>query len=92
MQARLLCILQENYDAKFTDHIYSLPEISAQDVKRKARSDLSEVRVTYTNKSQFKEIAKVLGIMDDFRVNRAFLHITYVPSLIPQERKFPVGM
>lgn len=59
---------QENYDTKFREHIYSLPEISAQDVKRKARTDLEEVRVTYANKAQFKEVAKVLGIMDDFRV------------------------
>ena len=50
--------------------MYSLPEVTAQDVKRKTRTDLTEVRVTYNNKSQFKEIAKVLGIMDDFRVSR----------------------
>lgn len=66
-------ILQENYDAKFTDYIYSLPEVTAQEVKRKARSDLQEVRVTYGHKNQFKEIAKVLGIMDDFRVSQTYL-------------------
>ena len=52
----------------FREHIYSLPEISVDQVYARTRQDLKEVRVTYKTKEEFKNIAKKLGIMDDFKV------------------------
>jgi len=60
-------LLKDAYDPAFHEHIYSLPEITSGEVKSGSRSDLPEVRVTYSTKQGFKDAAKVLGLMDDFK-------------------------
>ena len=59
---------QENYDPAFVEHIYSVPQVSLAEVQGRKRQDLGEARVTYKTKNEFKDIAKKLGVMDDFKV------------------------
>ena len=69
----------------FREHVYSLPEVPITDVMTKKRTDLTEVRVTYTTKNSFKDIAKKLGIMDDFKVWNALssLLLKFSNILVP---------
>ncbi|XP_052236937.1 alpha-1,3-mannosyl-glycoprotein 2-beta-N-acetylglucosaminyltransferase-like isoform X2 [Dreissena polymorpha] len=60
-------LVKENYDPKFREYIYGLPEVSVSDVNTGSRKQLPDVRIQYSTKQQFKDIAKQLGIMDDFK-------------------------
>lgn len=62
---------KESYDRTFREHIYSLPEVSVDEVHTRSRQNLPEVRVTYRTKDEFKNLAKKLGIMDDFKAGVA---------------------
>lgn len=66
-QKDLSYLMKENYDPAFIKYIYDVPEISLNVVVAGKVQDLSEVRVTYRTKNDFKDIAKKLGIMDDFK-------------------------
>ncbi|WAR29863.1 MGAT1-like protein [Mya arenaria] len=66
-QRDLSYLIKENYDPKFVQYIYNLPEVTASEVKAQSKKALPEVRVTYKTKEQFKDAAKKLGIMDDFK-------------------------
>ena len=70
--------LQDVYDKMFQEHIYGLPEISVDQIHARTRQDLKEVRVTYKTKEEFKNIAKKLGIMDDFKVSMSEACITNI--------------
>ncbi|RVE53615.1 hypothetical protein evm_001756 [Chilo suppressalis] len=59
-------LLKENYDDALESKVYSLPEVSAEDVVASSQDD-SPVRVTYSNAKTYQKAAKKLGLMDDFR-------------------------
>lgn len=68
---RILHSFQANYDPVFHKSVYSSPSIALGDVLRlteEAVLTTPSVRVTYDSKTSFKAIAKVLKIMDDFKV------------------------
>nr|CAG4637025.1 EOG090X06K9 [Ceriodaphnia reticulata]SVE72947.1 EOG090X06K9 [Ceriodaphnia reticulata] len=61
-------LMQSNYDAQFIRHVYSLPVVSAPDVRTNTNLPLDgSVRITYHTKDTFKSAAKLLGLMDDFK-------------------------
>ena len=61
---------QSNYDELFAKKVYSAPLMPGADVKAGKRLDEKVVRVEYTDKNSFKKLAKMLGLMDDFKVCR----------------------
>ncbi|XP_071493786.1 alpha-1,3-mannosyl-glycoprotein 2-beta-N-acetylglucosaminyltransferase-like [Diadema antillarum] len=60
-------LLKENYDPAFRERVYGVESRSLEDIKGGHASHLSEVRVTYRDKNNFKLITKTLGIMQDFK-------------------------
>ncbi|VVD02290.1 unnamed protein product [Leptidea sinapis] len=58
-------LLKEVYDDALTSEVYSLPELSAEDVMSNIGS--GPVRVPYSNAKSYQRAAKKLGLMDDFR-------------------------
>ena len=52
----------------FSKKVYSAPLMSGYDVKKGSSPNEKVVRVEYTDKVTFKKLAKLLGIMDDFKV------------------------
>lgn len=61
-------LLKENYDKGFVAEIYKLPVVTFQELRQGLVQTKGAVRIQYTNRNQFKESARNLGIMDDFKV------------------------
>ena len=62
--------MQENYDRTFVDKVYNSPQLTASEVISGLRpSRDSTIRVQYSDLASFKAAAKLLGIMDDVKVN-----------------------
>ncbi|XP_003737217.1 alpha-1,3-mannosyl-glycoprotein 2-beta-N-acetylglucosaminyltransferase [Galendromus occidentalis] len=62
-------LLRDNYDVDFVKEVYGSPAVALTTVTN-GKVNLPiwrPVRVTYTNISSFKHIAKLLSIMDDFK-------------------------
>ncbi|XP_013415077.1 alpha-1,3-mannosyl-glycoprotein 2-beta-N-acetylglucosaminyltransferase isoform X2 [Lingula anatina] len=62
----LTYLLKENYDVKFVRDVYECPIVSVAQLQAGV-SGSHPVRVQYTSKTDFKSIAKALGIMDDLK-------------------------
>lgn len=52
----------------FVDEVYKTPVVTYQELKQKLVKEKGPVRIQYNNRNQFKENARNLGIMDDFKV------------------------
>ncbi|KAG6447244.1 hypothetical protein O3G_MSEX004817 [Manduca sexta] len=63
----LTYLLKDFYDDALTSTVYSLPEMSAEDVVLGADSSSTAIRVSYSNAKTYQRAAKKLGLMDDFR-------------------------
>ena len=64
-------LLQSNYDQQFLTHVYNVPVVTAADVKTNQLPDEAAdgpVRITYHSKDSFRNAAKLLGLMEDFKV------------------------
>lgn len=68
----LTYLLRDNYDKQFVDRVYQSPVITFEELRRGLAKDKDEVRIQYNTKDQYKRSAKLLGLMDDFRVRFAF--------------------
>lgn len=61
-------MVQTAYDADYFRHVYSLPVVSASDVRTNTNLPFDgPLRITYHTKDTFKNAAKLLGLMDDFK-------------------------
>nr|SVE79501.1 EOG090X06K9 [Daphnia magna] len=61
-------MVQIAYDADYFRHVYSLPVVSASDVRTNTNLPFDgPLRITYHTKDTFKNAAKLLGLMDDFK-------------------------
>nr|SVE88648.1 EOG090X06K9 [Daphnia sinensis]SVE89273.1 EOG090X06K9 [Daphnia sinensis]SVE89893.1 EOG090X06K9 [Daphnia sinensis]SVE91149.1 EOG090X06K9 [Daphnia sinensis]SVE91774.1 EOG090X06K9 [Daphnia sinensis] len=61
-------MVQTAYDADYIRLVYSLPVVSASDVRTNTNLPFDgPVRITYHTKDTFKNAAKLLGLMDDFK-------------------------
>ena len=64
-------LTQSIYDADYIRHVYSLPLVPAPDVRTNTNLPFDgPVRITYHTKDTFKSAAKLLGLMDDFKVRK----------------------
>lgn len=61
-------LLKENYDKTFVGEVYKLPVVTFQELRQGLVQTKGPVRIQYNNRNQFKESARNLGIMDDFKV------------------------
>lgn len=64
--------MQKNYDATFLSHVYSCPVVTFEELRRSMISTKNPVRIQYNTKDQYKRTAKLLGLMDDFKVKDFF--------------------
>lgn len=60
--------MQSQYDKQFVQMVYSLPVVTATDVRTNFNlPDSGAVRITYHTKDAYKSAVKLLGLMDDFK-------------------------
>lgn len=50
------------------DYVYSRPVVAYEDIRRGKVATKEPVRLQYNTKDQYKRMAKLLGLMDDFKV------------------------
>lgn len=62
-------LLKDNYDQKFVADVYKMPVVTFQELRQGLVQTKGPVRIQYNNRNQFKESARNLGIMDDFKVS-----------------------
>nr|CAG4637792.1 EOG090X06K9 [Chydorus sphaericus] len=60
-------LLKPAYDEQFVKMVYSLPVVTASDVRTNSISHEGPVRITYHTKDAYKSATKLLGLMDDFK-------------------------
>lgn len=66
-----LCFFfQDNYDVQFVKSVYESRVITYQELKSGSIIYDGPVRIPYYTKEQYRRTAKVLGLMDDFRVRK----------------------
>lgn len=63
---------QDTYDSEFVVKVYQSPVVSYQELKEDKIVYDGPVRIVYHTKDAFKRNAKMLGLMDDFRVRFNF--------------------
>lgn len=62
-------IFQQNYDKTFLSQVYSYAVVTYDELRRGNVVTKNEpVRIQYNTKDQYKRTAKLLGLMDDFKV------------------------
>lgn len=61
--------LQENYDNTFLKHVYECPVVTYDELRRGLVKTKDPIRIQYNTKDQYKRTAKMLGLMDDFKVS-----------------------
>lgn len=64
----LTYLLKDNYDSMFVDEVYKTPVVTFQELKQGMVKEKGPVRIQYNNRNQYKESARNLGLMDDFKV------------------------
>ncbi len=61
--------LQKNYDKTFLSQVYTYPVVTFEELRRgNVVTKTEPVRIQYNTKDQYKRTAKLLGLMDDFKV------------------------
>uniref|UniRef100_A0A7G3AQE2 Alpha-1,3-mannosyl-glycoprotein 2-beta-N-acetylglucosaminyltransferase n=1 Tax=Lutzomyia longipalpis TaxID=7200 RepID=A0A7G3AQE2_LUTLO len=60
-------LLKTNYDATFLKHVYELPVVTYEELRRGMVSTKDPIRIQYNTKDQYKKTTKMLGLMDDFK-------------------------
>lgn len=61
-------LLKDIYDENMVKNVYRTPVVTVQELKQGLVKEKGPVRIQYNNRNQFKEAARMLGIMDDFKV------------------------
>lgn len=56
------------YDNDFLKMVYACPVITLDELRQGIIKSKDAVRIQYNTKEQYKRIAKMLGLMDDFKV------------------------
>lgn len=62
-------LTREVYDKQFINAVYQSAVVSYQELREGKIAHDGPVRIVYYTKESFKRTAKMLGLMDDFRVN-----------------------
>lgn len=61
--------VQDNYDVQFVKQVYESPVVTYQELKSGSIVSEGSVRLSYHTNDMYKRTAKMLGLMDDFRVS-----------------------
>lgn len=61
-------MFQNNYDKEYLGHVYTRPVVTYEELRRGQVKTTDPVRIQYNTKDQYKRTAKMLGLMDDFKV------------------------
>ena len=61
--------VQDNYDVQFVKQVYESPVVTYQELKSDSIVAEGSVRIPYHTNDMYKRTAKMLGLMDDFRVS-----------------------
>jgi alpha-1,3-mannosyl-glycoprotein beta-1,2-N-acetylglucosaminyltransferase len=61
--------VQDNYDVQFVKQVYESLVVSYQELKSGSIVSQGSVRIPYHTNDIYKRTAKMLGLMDDFRVS-----------------------
>nr|CAG4641710.1 EOG090X06K9 [Eurycercus lamellatus] len=67
VHSNLSYLMQSSYDDQYLKQVYNLPVVSASDVRSNNVPFEGSVRITYHTKDAYKNVAKLLGLMDDFK-------------------------
>lgn len=68
----MLHYFQDNYDKTFLNHVYQCPIVTFEELRKGMVKTKEAVRIQYNSRDQYKRIAKMLGLMDDFKVGHDF--------------------
>lgn len=60
---------QKAYDDSFLQMVYACPVVTFDELRRGIVESKGAVRIQYNTKDQYKRTAKLLGLMDDFKVS-----------------------
>ncbi|XP_077993357.1 alpha-1,3-mannosyl-glycoprotein 2-beta-N-acetylglucosaminyltransferase-like [Glandiceps talaboti] len=60
-------LTQRKYDAMFLEEVYGAPHVTINQLTKEGGLGHKTVRIQYSDKDSFKNFAKVLGIMNDFK-------------------------
>lgn len=63
----LTYLLKDNYDKTFLNHVYQCPIVTFEELRKGMVKTREAVRIQYNSRDQYKRIAKMLGLMDDFK-------------------------
>lgn len=61
-------LMKDAYDDTFLKHVYETPVVTFEEVRRGQLTIRTPVRIQYNTKDQYRRAAKMLGLMDDFKV------------------------
>lgn len=61
-------LIKSQYDNDFLEMVYACPLVTMDELRQGNIKYKDSVRIQYNTKEQFKRIAKMLGLMDDFKV------------------------
>ncbi|KAG8227563.1 hypothetical protein J437_LFUL000663 [Ladona fulva] len=74
-------LLKDNYDVQFVKQVYESPVVTFQQLKSSSISGTGPLRIPYNTKDAYKRTAKMLGLMDDFKVIiYCFQNLTFLCS------------
>lgn len=78
--------MQDNYDVQFVKQVYESLVVTYQELKSDSIVSQGSVRIPYHTNDIYKRTAKLLGLMDDFRVSAEFTFMVFNPKLSFQLR------
>lgn len=64
----MISLLQDNYDIQFVQQVYNSSVVTFNELKHGLIRHDRPVRIQYNTKDSYKITAKMLGLMDDFKV------------------------
>lgn len=65
----LLLFFKDVYDSEFMRNVYQSAVVSYQELKEDKIAYDGSVRIIYHTRDAYKRTAKILGLMDDFKVS-----------------------
>lgn len=74
------------YDAEFLRNVYQSAVVSYQELKDNKIAYDGPVRIPYHTKDTYRRTAKLLGLMDDFRVSKIIIKFFWILMKIVSER------
>ena len=64
---------QDNYDVQFVKQVYESPVVTYQELRTGTLPVEGPVRIQYHTIEAYKRTARILGLMEDFRVRQSSL-------------------